>query len=143
MLIRKTITGDNVKSFYDSSNLMMSEYNKTTKGLTITFKNGGAYLYEDVSIKDYYRFEIADSQGVALNKTIKPLHVCKKLEGGDINLIQEEIKKIKLEELKELQLSIIYAMKNIVLDWDVSNESFDDVKLNNLLKITKTYQGKN
>lgn len=142
MLIKKNVNGDIVKSFYNSSNLMVSEYNQRTKDLLITFKNGGAYQYKGVSAKDYTRFEMADSQGVALNKTIKPTYEFEKFDAVDITTIQEEIKQINLDELKEYQGIIISSFKNMTSDWDGNNQGFDNTKLNKIITLIKNYQDK-
>ena len=54
-------------SYYDSSTLSHASYNFTTKDLTVHF-NHATYVYEDVSLEDFYSFEGAKSQGKALNE---------------------------------------------------------------------------
>lgn len=65
-------------SYYDSSTLSHASYNFTTKDLTVHF-NHATYVYEDVSLEDFYSFEGAKSQGKALNEFIKPSYKFEKL----------------------------------------------------------------
>lgn len=63
--------------FYESSNVFYSAcYDKLDdlKQLTIVFKNGQQYVYNDIEVQDYIMFRDSQSQGSALNKfiTIKP-----------------------------------------------------------------------
>jgi hypothetical protein len=103
MLIKKQVTGDAVVTHYNSSNLLVSEYNQLSKDLIITFKNGGVYKYYNVSASDYMRFEMADSQGKVLNSSIKPNYTFTRLEDVDSDGLNEKIDSIKLDNLKELQ----------------------------------------
>jgi|TARA_R110000796_G_scaffold742_3_gene2771 hypothetical protein len=103
MLIRKQVTGEAVVSHYNSSNLLVSEYNQLSRDLIITFKNGGVYKYDNVSASDYMRFEMADSQGKVLNSSIKPTHDFTRLEDVNSDELNEKINSIKLDNLKELQ----------------------------------------
>lgn len=106
MLLRKKTTKDVVISHYDSSNLMVSEYNQLTKDLVISFKNGGVYKYDKVPATDYMRFEMADSQGKMLNKLIKPNYSFTRLDDVDAEDLANKISEIKLDELKEFQMEI-------------------------------------
>jgi hypothetical protein len=80
MLLKRVEKENIVKSIYDSSNILASKYDKTTKDLTITFKRGAQYKYIGVSSSDYMRFETAESQGAILNSHIKGKFVTEKLE---------------------------------------------------------------
>ena len=42
-----------IECLIDSSNILLSEYNKSKKTLKITFKAGTQYLYKDVLDRDY------------------------------------------------------------------------------------------
>ena len=46
-----------IECLIDSSNILLSEYNKPKKTLKITFKAGTQYLYKEVIERDYVRFE--------------------------------------------------------------------------------------
>ena len=54
-----------------SSNILLSEYDKSKQTLKITFKAGTQYLYKDVLDRDYVRFEVSESQGSVFNKTMR------------------------------------------------------------------------
>lgn len=92
--------------WYDSSTIKYSKcYDKMDdyKDLEVTFKDGRTYKYFKVIIQDYLLFKhggLDNSQGKALNSFIKK-YKFEKLDNLDINVIEEEKKKI-LEE-KELE----------------------------------------
>lgn len=60
-----------IECLIDSSNILLSEYNKPKKTLKITFKAGTQYLYKEVLERDYVRFEVSESQGSVFNKTMR------------------------------------------------------------------------
>jgi len=103
MLIRKQVTNEAVVSHYNSSNLLVSEYDQLSKDLIITFKNGGVYKYDNVSASDYMRFEMAESQGKVLNSLIKPNYAFSRLEDVDSEILAEKINAIKQNNLKDFQ----------------------------------------
>lgn len=137
MLLKRVEKGNIVKSIYDSSNILASKYDKTTKELTITFKRGAQYKYIGVSSSDYMRFETAESQGAILNSHIKPYKV-EKGDTIDSNLIVEEIDKLKSEEVIKKQESIISDMEQIVSNFD-QNQTFSEVQLMALAKRITNY----
>lgn len=139
MLIKKNVEGDITKNYYESSNLMVSEYNKMTKDLLITFKYGGKYKYDNVSLKDYTRFELADSQGKVLNSHIKPNYSFENMGMMDVKLIKEELANITKEILMGHQDSIISAMKVMVENWE-NGEVFNDPKLDKITDLIKLYK---
>lgn len=106
MLIKKQVTDEAVVSHYNSSNLMVSEYNQLNKDLIITFKNGGVYKYDKVSATDYMRFEMAESQGKVLNSLIKPNYTFTRLEDVNAAELDEKINSINQDNLKDFQLEI-------------------------------------
>lgn len=106
MLLQKQIKEDVVVSHYNSSNLLVSEYDKLSKDLIITFKNGGVYKYENVPATDYMRFEMADSQGKVLNSLIKPNYKFTRLDDVDSDVLAQKIASIKLDGLRTFQLEI-------------------------------------
>ena len=60
--------------WYDSSNVIYSEcYDNEgpAKNVKVVFKNGGTYLYKNVSNDDYISFRQAESNGKALNEHLK------------------------------------------------------------------------
>ncbi len=109
-MIVKRVEKDNVvKAIYKSSNVLASKYDKSSNELTITFNRGSVYTYSGVPLKDYTRFEIAESQGKILNGTIKKYDFTKG-EDVDPTAIIAEVEKYQADELKELEAGIIKAM---------------------------------
>jgi hypothetical protein len=106
MLLEKQIKGDVVISHYNSSNLLVSEYNQLKKDLIITFKDGSVYKYENVPATDYMRFEMADSQGKILNSLIKPKYPFTRIDDVDSDAIKLKIAAIKLDKLRDFQNEI-------------------------------------
>ena len=101
MILHKKQTENCVKALYKSSNILASTYNDKTKELEVIFKRGSRYLYENVSVTDYTRFELADSQGKVLNSHIKA-YSFKKLDDVDPSLIEESIFKHQSAEISRL-----------------------------------------
>lgn len=90
-VVKKTEREDGVvECLIDSSNILLSEYNKTDKTLKITFKAGTQYLYKDVLHRDYVRFEVSESQGSVFNKTMNKYEF-EKLGSIDVTEIKQLI----------------------------------------------------
>lgn len=83
-----------IECLIDSSNILLSEWDKSKKTLKITFKAGTQYLYKDVLERDYLRFEISESQGSVFNKTFRKYEF-DKLDKIDVTEIKELIKENK------------------------------------------------
>lgn len=96
MAVVKRTERDNgvVECLIDSTNIIMSEYNRSTKNLKITFKAGTQYLYKNVLERDYLRFEVSESQGSVFNKTMRKYEY-EKLDSIDVEPIKELIKENK------------------------------------------------
>jgi hypothetical protein len=137
MLLKRKQKENLIEATYDSSNILSSKYDKESKRLTITFKRGAQYTYMDVSSSDYLRFETAESQGIILNSHIK-LHSFEKGDVVDAKVIEEEIDKLKQEELRLKQQSIIDDMELIISDFDINSE-FKETKLMNLINKIEKY----
>ena len=137
MLLKRKQSENLIEATYDSSNILSSKYDKETKKLIITFKRGAQYTYMDVSSSDYLRFETAESQGVILNSHIK-LYSFEKGEVVDAKVIEEEIDKLKKEELRVKQQSIINDMESIIAEFDIDAE-FKESKLLNLTNKINQY----
>ena len=137
MLLKRTQKENLVESTYDSSNILSSKYDKDSKKLTITFKRGVQYTYMDVSASDYLRFETAESQGAVLNSHIKS-HSFEKGDVVDAKIIQEEIDKLKKEELILMQQSIIDDMESITYEFN-TNDKFIEAQLMALAKRITNY----
>ena len=73
------IEGKQIINEIESSNLIKTVYDTGEKTLTVTFKNGTQYLYEDVPHSTYTKFRMAESQGSFFNKEISKKYKYKKL----------------------------------------------------------------
>ena len=91
--------GDEViETAYKSSNVVYSKYNRTTKILSVVFSSGKQYVYEDVPLKEFIKFELAESQGKHFNKYIAKKYKYDKGNDVDvpslINSLNSEIQEI-------------------------------------------------
>ena len=84
-----------VECLIDSSNILLSEYDKSKQTLKITFKAGTQYLYKDVLDRDYVRFEVSESQGSVFNKTMRKYEF-DKLDKVDTTELLERISEHKV-----------------------------------------------
>jgi len=90
-VVKRTEREDGVvECLIDSSNILLSEYNKSKQTLKITFKAGTQYLYKDVLDRDYVRFEVSESQGSVFNKTMRKYEF-DKLDKVDTSNLLEQI----------------------------------------------------
>jgi len=115
MLIKRTEDNGIVNALYESSNILSSKYDG--KDLTIIFKRGASYTYNDVSKSDYTRFEMADSQGQILNSKIKAYSFSKNDVVNEIPIINE-INEAKEAELTTFEKGIINYMKDTIEAYD-------------------------
>lgn len=70
------------RSEYNSSTVKAAAYDVEHKTLTVHF-NHASYLYKDVKLTDWNLFNMADSQGKALNEFIKPNYEFEKINSED------------------------------------------------------------
>ena len=90
-VVKRTEREDGVvECLINSSNILLSEYNKSKQTLKITFKAGTQYLYKDVLDRDYVRFEVSESQGSVFNKTMRKYEF-DKLDKIDTSNLLEQI----------------------------------------------------
>lgn len=140
MIIKRVKDGTLIKALYESSNIVGSTYDTALDKLKIIFKNGGCYTYENVINGDYYRFELAESQGVEFNSRIKK-HTTIKNEPVDISGYINEINKLQLLELEQCRNNLYDYIKNFT-----EHFSNDDVSLklglNNLVVLINEYKSK-
>jgi len=138
MILKKVEKDGIVKCIYESSNILASTYNISTKELNIIFKNGGNYKYSGVPKIDYTIFELSDSQGKVLNSNIKQYSVVK--EGViDTGKILKEIEDVRLVELKNLELGMVSKMSEMVLQMETTN-TFDVLAFEIILKMYEKYK---
>lgn len=110
MLLNKTEKDGVVTANYDSTNILASKWNG--KDLTVIFKHGASYTYNDVTKTDYARFELAESQGAILNAKIKAYSFTKN-DGVDADAVIKEIETIKAENLIKFEEGIVEQMRLI------------------------------
>ena len=60
---RQIIEGTKIINEIESTNIVRTEYDTTTKKMIAEFKNGTKYEYEDVPHNVYTKFRLAESQG--------------------------------------------------------------------------------
>lgn len=95
-VVKRTEREDGIiECLIDSTNILLSEYDKNNKTMKITFKSGIQYLYKDMLYRDYLRFEVSESQGSVFNKTMKN-YLFDKLDKVDTTPILEQIKENKV-----------------------------------------------
>lgn len=107
MIILKTYDPDKKeqKVWYESSMIkysrMVEDPNYNKGNLYVVFNNGSQYMYKDVKFEDYTVFVAGgtdNSNGMALNKLIKPKYEFVKLEPADTNLLMEELTQLQTQE---------------------------------------------
>lgn len=138
-MILKRVEKDNlVKAIYKSSNILASTYDKSNNNLTITFNRGTQYTYKGVSVTDYTRFEIAESQGKILNSHIKKYEFDK---GEDIDpaKIIEQIREMVNAELKAFEEGIVKKMDELISTYN-KKEVMDDKLLSTIQYMISKYQ---
>jgi len=60
---KEIIDGTKIINEIESTNIVRTEYDTTTKKMIAQFKNGTRYEYEDVPHNVYTKFRMAESQG--------------------------------------------------------------------------------
>lgn len=144
MLLKKTEKDGVTTALYESSNILASKWNG--KDLTIIFKRGASYTYNDVSRTDYTRFEMADSQGAVLNAKIKTYSFTQNDNIDEATLLKE-ITQTKDDERTQFEEGLINYMELMVGSYKVNSvitskalESLSEmiIKYNSLVGSTST-----
>jgi len=78
-IIKEEIKGTKIINKIESSNLVETEYDTSTKKLVVEFKNGTKYEYEDVPHQLYTSFRSSESQGKFFTSEISKKFKYKKL----------------------------------------------------------------
>ena len=130
-----------IECLYDSSNVLASKYDKESKELYVTFNRGAQYRYEKVSLTDYTRFEMADSQGSVLNSHIKK-YTFSRMPDVNAEALITEIKLYKPKEMTTEEKIVILAMEHFITINKTKGEiNMDELKVVedaiNALKIIK------
>ena len=116
-----------IECLYDSTNVLASKYDKESKELFVTFNRGAQYRYENVSLKDYTRFEMADSQGSVLNSHIKK-YTFNRMPDVNAEVLINEIKMYKPKEMTAEEKILILAMEHFL----VVNKSQGEINMDEL-----------
>ena len=78
-ILKEEYIGTKILNEVQSSNLVKTEYDTSTKKLVVEFKNGMKYEYDDVPHQSYTQFRSAQSQGNYFNTQIAKKYKYKKL----------------------------------------------------------------
>lgn len=73
------ISGFTILNEVESSNIVRTQYDTSTKKMIAEFKNGVRYEYDDVPHQKYTEFRSAQSQGNYFNTNISKFFKYKKL----------------------------------------------------------------
>lgn len=143
MLVKRNeLEGVVIESLFSSSNILASSYNKDTRELILTFNKGGRYKYLDVSLNDYTRFEIAESQGNVFYSHINK-HPSEKLTSvNPSDLINEVEKRVKEEKIEIYNLKLekmVNGMKEIIGYSESNTKLITKLKLENLKIVIDGY----
>jgi hypothetical protein len=145
MLLQKETRNERItKALYSSSNICASHYDKVTKELTITFNNGGQYKYADVSLTDYTRFEMADSQGVIFNSHLKK-YKFENLGKTSTQDILDEVNVLKEAEKKAMvshTAKVVGALAKSLSTYYDTTEKIEPAMLVSLKKAIEDYENR-
>jgi len=78
-ITREIISGTTILNEVQSSNIVRTQYDTTSKKMIAEFKNGSRYEYVDVPHEIYTKFRMAQSQGNFFNTNISKVHKYTKL----------------------------------------------------------------
>lgn len=141
MLLKKINKDDEIISTYDSSNILASKLNIKTNDLTIIFKQGKQYLYENVGTTDYMRFETAESQGKVFNSHIKQ-YPNKQLAQINPSDIEQEINLVKNQEqlllIENKRQQLIHHMETMIII--AKSAKLSPEGLDKLIKLSTEYK---
>lgn len=69
-ILKEEIIGTRIINEIQSSNIVRSEYETTTRKMIVEFKNGLKYEYDEVPHTIYTRFRLSESQGKFFSSNI-------------------------------------------------------------------------
>jgi hypothetical protein len=134
MIVNKKIIDGNPHVLYESSTILSSVFEESKNELTIIFHNGSQYRYKGVTVSEYHRFELAESQGKVLNSHIKQ-HSFDKLGSVSPEAIKEEINNYKSQEEIEIRIereSKLLAEMSYIIQ---KKETYDIISKDDLLRV--------
>ena len=123
------------KVWYESSNVVYSKFVENEHDnfgqLYVTFKNGATYHYKDVDMPtDYLLFKsggIDNSQGKTLNKQIKGKYEYERVSDEDVNLLMEELERVKNGETEDANAEGTFTTYFISGHREITQEEFDSI----------------
>lgn len=83
-ILSEKIEGKIITVEVKSSNLTKAVYDTENKELSINFKNGSIYMYNNVPWEIFTRFRMSESQGKFFSSEIKNNYTYKKINDGKI-----------------------------------------------------------
>lgn len=86
-------------AYFDSSNILVGNYNTKSKELLVVFKKGRRYTYQDVPESVFDTFCEHTSQGKAFNKLISKEYTYQKVDDVDPTEILDYITELKQQTL--------------------------------------------
>lgn len=139
MLIKKYKKDDgNVEAcLYNSSNILASEYDKTSNDLTVVFVRGAKYIYKGVDNTDHIEFQTAKSQGKVLNQTIIPKYRVERQEDIEPDQYKQELENTVKNEIKKLEKGLSEVMEENLKEYQ-QRGSFSRQELDRIISITQT-----
>jgi phage baseplate assembly protein gpV len=78
-ILKEEIIGTKIINEIQSSNVVKTEYDTTTKKLIVEFKNGAKYEYDEVPHQLHVQFRMSESQGKFFSSNISKSFKYKKL----------------------------------------------------------------
>ena len=78
-ILKEEIIGSKIINEIQSSNVVKTEYDTTTKKLIVEFKNGTKYEYDEVPHQLHVQFRMSESQGKFFSSNISKSFKYKKL----------------------------------------------------------------
>lgn len=78
-ILKEIIDGTKIINEIESTNVVKTEYDTTSKKLVVEFKNGTKYEYDEVPHQIYTQFRMSESQGKFFSSKIAKSYKYKKL----------------------------------------------------------------
>lgn len=97
MLINAKKQNDKIVAYYNSSNILATEFYFNDLKLNVIFESGRVYQYSDISLEDYIKLQQNSSTGTYFTKNIKNKYKTQRLDDIDTSVLKEELQKLKEE----------------------------------------------
>lgn len=133
MILTRVEKDNQVEALYESSNIISSKYDKGTNKLSLVFKGGTEYIYENVDISDYHKLELADSQGVAFNKYLRSYPFVKG-DKVDIIALHKRLEDAKQAEIDALTVNIV-ELSNLIANEYSTTGDVSEINLNDMIRL--------